>query len=238
MQSRGKLWIACSLILAAALAIASMPVQAQELDWAIRLDGVSSVRMVAFDPAGNVIVSGHNDNAVTVGGDQPNETRLFSNGIFIAKFASDGRLLWTNQADADVFGELLTMTVDSAGNTIIGGSFVWHITLGYNEPTETTLTSRHGAEEFLAKYGPDGELLWATQFGGSNADFLTATAVDSAGNIIVSGYLWYGLATFGEGEPNETRVGSKCPDMIGFIAKYGPGGGSCFGREPLPSMDR
>jgi hypothetical protein len=44
------------------------------------------------------------------------------------------------------------------------------------------------SDAFVAKFAPDGTLLWSTFLGGSSDDFATGVAVDAAGNILVAGW--------------------------------------------------
>ncbi len=74
---------------------------------------------------------------------------------------------------------------------------------------------------FIAKYTPDGSLLWAKRAGSSvpaagtyaDASGIAVDAVDAAGNSLVTGWL-QGTATFGAGEPNETVLDSSGIEYI------------------------
>ncbi|QQS58667.1 hypothetical protein IPN35_03630 [Candidatus Peregrinibacteria bacterium] len=51
-------------------------------------------------------------------------------------------------------------------------------------------TSAGGKDVFLAKYDSDSNYLWTKVFGGTNADAANAVAVDSSGNVYVTGCFW------------------------------------------------
>jgi hypothetical protein len=76
-----------------------------------------------------------------------------------------------------------------------------------DEPMETTLVSAGEEDLFVARYDPQGALLWATAAGGPTYDAVRGLAVTAGGDIVVTG--GYGAsAVFGAGEPTETRVES------------------------------
>jgi len=85
---------------------------------------------------------------------------------------------------------------DSAGNTYIAGltySPDLPVTSGAFQPTiggNSTLANPNSiaSDAFVAKFSPAGVLLWATFLGGSADDYATGVAVDSAGNIVVTGW--------------------------------------------------
>ena len=60
------------------------------------------------------------------------------------------------------------------------------------------------------------ELLYARRAGGTVLDAGFGVAADASGNSLVTGYFW-GTATFGAGEPNETSLSAVGIDV--FIAK-------------------
>jgi hypothetical protein len=72
----------------------------------------------------------------------------------------------------------------------------------------------------VAKYDREGALLWATRAGGAGSDTALGIATTERGDSLVAGG-FRGIATFGEGEPNETTLTSPGPtDTDIFVAKY------------------
>ena len=55
-------------------------------------------------------------------------------------------------------------------------------------PGTYNLTSDGDSDIFIAKYKPNGELVWAISFGDSNTDWGAGIAIDDIGNIVVTGY--------------------------------------------------
>jgi uncharacterized delta-60 repeat protein len=116
--------------------------------------------MVAVDGQDNVVASGFIQNAGT------------GRDFTVAKFNSDGALLWkhTLNATADVDDEAFSVTVDMQGNIVAAG---------------TILDPEAGNTFTVAKYNPDGGLLWksATIRGGD----AISVAVDGRGNVVAAG---------------------------------------------------
>jgi gliding motility-associated-like protein len=76
--------------------------------------------------------------------------------------------------------------VDALGNAYMAGEFTKSsITFG-----TTTLLNRGSTDVYLAKYTPQGQLLWVQQLAGVGIDALTDLAVDATGNAYLTG--WFG----------------------------------------------
>lgn len=110
---------------------------------------------------------------------------------------------------------------DSAGNVYVTGSFQGTVDF---DPTGGTsnLTSSGGLDVFVAKYAPSGALLWARSIGGASSDEGSALALDSAGNVYVTG-TFAGTVDFdpGAGTANQSSQGNS-PDA--FLLKLDANG--------------
>ncbi len=165
---------------------------------------------VASDAGGNSYVTGSFEGAAAFGG-----TNLVSHGgtdIFVAKYNADGQLLWARQAGGTHADVGLGVAVDSLGACYVTGYF--------GSPAEFSgvpLKTTGSFDLFLAKYDPNGKLLWVTNTGTSVGVFGRAIAVDSQGNSYLTGGFKY-QAQFG----NNTFPNNEFSDI--FVAKYGPTG--------------
>lgn len=81
--------------------------------------------------------------------------------------------------------------VDSAGNSYIAGYYKDTLKLG-----TWTLTGSNKYDIFVAKLSPSGTPLWLKKAGSSGTDLVFDLAVDSAGNVYITGY-FQGQAAFG-----------------------------------------
>ena len=86
------------------------------------------------------------------------------------------------------------------------------------------MVSSGGYDMFLAKYSPQGAHLWSQKFGGTLNDMINGIAVDSQGNVVVTGTF---QGTVGVGGVTWNSI-YGATDM--FIAKYSPQGGHIWSK--------
>lgn len=112
------------------------------------------------------------------------------------------------------------VAIDSDGNMImVGGTSAndFPTTAGAYDESWNTGGDQTGvvgqSDAFVAKFDPDGELLWSTVLGGPNYDYAYAVEVDAAGDIYVGG---------SAGPEFPTTAGSLQPAFAGGITvSYG-----------------
>ena len=132
-------------------------------------DGIDDAQAVALDSAGNVVVTGYSDNGSNT-------------DYYTAKYAAaDGTLLWEKRYNGPTKSrdEAAAVALDSAGNVVVTGF------------------SQNGSngDYYTAKYAAtDGALLWEKRYNGpaNSTDLGRAMALDSAGNVVVTGYSYNG----------------------------------------------
>ena len=139
---------------------------------------------IAVDAGGNVYVTG---NSYKSWGDP---VRAHSNSgdpdlfpytdVFVAKFNSDGVLLWNTFLGDSNPDHGFGIAVDAGGNVYVTGYSVG----SWGSPVRAHSGS---ADVFVAKLSSDGGLLWNTFLGSSNNDFSYGIAVDAGGNVYVTG---------------------------------------------------
>lgn len=157
---------------------------------------------VAVDGSGDVYVTG------STAGDfaGPNQG---GNDVYLTKYDSDGNALWARQfgtAKGD-WGEAVAVGAD--GTVAIAGE---------------TAGGLHGANQgsndaFVAAYDANGTRRWLRQFGTTATEYGYGVAVDSVGNVIVTGYT--------NGAMSGTSAGSS--DI--FLAKYAHDGSQVWLRQ-------
>jgi len=174
----------------------------------------------------STILTGDFAGTATFGLGEPNQTILTSYGnsdIFIARYNSDGALLWAKQAgglDWDWSSSGIKTLSDNS--IVLTGDFMGIAAFGLGEPRQTILTSSGGYDIFIAQYYSSGALALAKSAGGSDDDRGWSIATLPDNSIVVTGN-FSGIATFGAGEPNQTILTCLQYSDI-FIARYNPSG--------------
>lgn len=174
---------------------------------------------IEFDPAGNVLVTGHYEDSAMFG-----TTIIHSAGLqnaFLAKYNAQGQLQWATYGGGLYNAWASSVGVDSQGNSYITGAFkdtAWFgphqiITYGVNDV-------------FLAKCSPSGSWIWATHGGGTSDDYGNGIEVDAYDHIAVTGSFFL-TVTFPPA-PAITSYGAK----DGFVAYYDPAG-NCLWSQPF-----
>ncbi len=110
---------------------------------------------------------------------------------YVAKYSPTGQRLWfrvLNEVRSPRLDLAYDVAVDTANNYYVVG--VRDAARGSTD----ALTRGVGTNGFLAKYNPNGRLLWR-RFIGNNfvADAITGVALDATGNVYTSGFMNLGL---------------------------------------------
>lgn len=145
--------------------------------------GDDEARCIALDEAGGLHAGGAFENTIQFGGTQINSAG--DTDGFVARYAASSQPLWVQTFTSAGAVKVDAIAIDNNGNTIAGGQFVRNLT-----SSQVTLTNRGPsgtADAFIAKFDPDGKLLWMTQFGDNLYDTLKGIAVDSSGRIYAAG---------------------------------------------------
>jgi len=121
-------------------------------------------------------------------------SNLVSSGledIFLAKYDPAGNCLWVRQAGGTGYDEGWGVATDTAGNVYLIGLYQNTAAFG-----TASVTSAGLSDIYIAKYDPNGTLLWVSSAGGRDYDEAHAVAVDAAGNAYITGF-FDANATFG-----------------------------------------
>ena len=182
--------------------------------WAKREGGVGLEipHAIHVDNKNNIIVAGRfSSNSITFG-----TTILLQAGsmdVFIVKYNSAGDILWAKGAGGGSNDEAYSISSDNTGNIYVAGYFTQPANFG-----SVKLTSAGISDMFLAKYDPDGIVLWAKSAGGKGDDRATGLQTDPSGNSYITGFYTNDSISFGQIViPNDSIDNS-------FIAKYDTNG--------------
>lgn len=138
------------------------------------------------DSQGNYYIAGYTESPtqIAVGGYQ-----VIFGGLedaYLVKFDKNNKRIWSTY-----FGDIgyevgYALHIDNSGNIILVGET--NSTSKISTPTAHQLVYGGGVSDgFIAKFQPNGQLLWATYYGGQEEDKLNDVTTDSFGNIYVVG---------------------------------------------------
>jgi chitodextrinase len=183
--------------------------------WAKRFGGADSDqgKAVTRDSSGNIVVVGTFRGTIDLGGGLLTSAGL--SDMFITKYSASGAHLWSKRFGGASDEQAWSVALDANGNVFVGGSFSGTTDLGGGP-----MSGAGGTDMFVAKYSATGTYQWAKRFGGADSDAVKSLAVDTDGNVIVTGYF--------SGSP--VNLGGN--DLYGsggftvFLAKYSGGDGS------------
>lgn len=142
-------------------------------------------------------------------------------GACSAAEAAEGDYLWSVSAGDISTEEAVHTAVDGAGNVYVTGSF--RTTVDFDPgPGVTALAASNNSDDiFLAKYDPDGALVWVHGFGNTAVDRGYGVACDGSGNVLITGHFRL-TVDFDPGAGTASLTAAGNSDI--FVAKYTSGG--------------
>ncbi|MEO6500001.1 MAG: hypothetical protein ABIN95_13335 [Mucilaginibacter sp.] len=158
--------------------------QLPETPWAITIGNDCVLQELETDVHGNVYVvgRGHGVNDMDPSPGVYNVTAIGDYSLFVAKYNRGRQLVFARELKFPVSD----IAFDNDGNMFIvgsfGGKFNFDTGAGIKE-----LTSYGSQDGFLAKYAPNGKLLFVRQIGTVNSDHASAVKVDSKGDVYIKG---------------------------------------------------
>ena len=168
---------------------------------------------LTVDPAGNITMAGSFDKSVSFGeGDE--HTSLGEADGFVARFTTDGKLVWARTFGAEREDIAFGVGADTAGNTIATGWFQGTVDFG-----KGPLISKGNKDVFALKLDPKGSVVWAQSWGDHDHDQGRAVAIDDKGCAIVVGIYRFKLALTSPPLESVRAEGDRIPKPDAFIIK-------------------
>lgn len=176
-------------------------------------------RSVTTDKSGNIFCTGSTEGSL-------GETNGGSGDAFVAKWNSNGTLIWIKQLGAITKPgassgreESFSIKLDSTGNIFIGG---------YTDSNFGETNGAEGADVFIAKMNSSGTLQWVKQLGAitkpvasAGQDVCYSIALDSFGNIYCGGTT---NGSLGEANGNQIEPCTSNCNPDAFVAKWDKNG--------------
>jgi hypothetical protein len=156
---------------------------------------------LATSPQGFLYLAG-----ITSGGGTGDEGELDCITAWVAKYTLQGKLIWLKRLGSQGDSYAHGIVSDSQGNVLLTG-----YTSGRLQPNHH---KKGDYDAWVAKYDPEGNLVWLEQFGSASSDYARGIAIDSQNFIYLAGY------TSGLIEATITQPG----ECDAWVAKYDPNG--------------
>lgn len=171
---------------------------------------------LAVRPDGTFILTGTAVGAVDFGAGAV--AAISARDMFVAQYAASGALLWVRRMASSSSITPKAVAVNASGMIAVTGYFTGTANLGGTP----ALTSAGGYDLFIATYSSLGTLGWARGAGGLGTDDGRAVAIDTAGNVVITGHV-QGLADLGGG-----TLGGAVQSLA--VAKYSSAGAHLWSR--------
>jgi len=146
---------------------------------------------IELDCLGNIVVTGYFQG--TADFDPGPDTFLMTsegiNDIFVSKWDSSGKFIWTKQIGGPNREVGYSLAIDPNCNVYVTGQFMDKT--NFNPGTDGFIfDSPSGPNSFICKFDRDGDFKWVKQIGeGSNCQG-SSISIDKAGNIYSTGALF------------------------------------------------
>lgn len=174
---------------------------------------------ITTDLNGNVYTTGYfYGSNLTLG-----TTTLVNAGnydAFIAKHDNNGNFLWARQIGGPFDEVGNSITSDNSGNTFVCGYYTSNtLSIG-----TFTINNLGGTDMFIAKYDPNGNVLWAKSFGDNMIEEANAITCDGT-NVYATGQFQSNTINFG----SSTLTCNGGADV--FVLKYDNNGNELWGKN-------
>lgn len=197
---------------------------AGNLIWAKRIGSTGTDNGVTIDlgSGGDIYLSGEFSATVDFdpGSGVLNKTSNGAEDIYIAKFDTNGNLLWVKTIGGTGADFCWGMAVDPSDNVIGSGTFNGNVDFDPGSGTymQNQLTA---GGNYIVKLDPAGNFLWAGQIGGSGGSTTRGVACDNLGGIYIGGH-FIGTSDIDPGPGNTPITATAVVDC--YILKTDPSG--------------
>jgi Secretion system C-terminal sorting domain/Beta-propeller repeat len=148
---------------------------------------------------GTLVLADYSGNGVYLAGDFTSPSITFdtitvvndsagTTDIYVAKLNASGNVMWAKSFGGSDYEQVNTLAFDNPvnGAIIIAGSFA-SSSISFDSTTFINYSSGTG-DMYFTKLQSNGDVAWATKFGGNDYDEAADIAVDASGNIYATGY--------------------------------------------------
>ncbi|MDP1727772.1 MAG: SBBP repeat-containing protein [Bacteroidota bacterium] len=170
---------------------------------------------IVIDSSENIVITGHTGSLSGIATSGAYQTSFGGSvDAFIAKFNASGVRLWATYYGGSGTDYGYGIAIDGSGNIHISG----YTSSTSGIATSGVYQSSYGGsyDAYIAKFNASGVRQWATYYGFSGDDFGYGIAVDSLGNMVITGHT-YSISGFATSGAYQT---SLVGNNDAFIAKF------------------
>ncbi len=188
---------------------------------------------MAVDAKGNTYLAGSFHGTVDFNAGHSRKTvsvsRNESNDIFLAKYDSQGILIWNRQYGGPKSDRATTLKLASNGDIFLAGIFEDVAQFGTaKEPLR--LTSNGKVDAFIARIDATGKMLWTGSVGGRDDDSIDAIVAGNDGEVYITGG-FHGTINLNTAHSRQAVLTSTNGSNDVFLAKYDPQGVLAWRRQ-------
>ncbi|MCK6639002.1 MAG: T9SS type A sorting domain-containing protein [Bacteroidia bacterium] len=146
-------------------------------------------RSIKLDEQGNIYTIGSFYGTIDFnpGAGVFNLTSSGFTDVYVSKLDNNGNFIWAKKMGGSSDEEGVALTLDTAGNIYMTGSFSG--TSDFNPGVGTfNLTSAGGLDVFITKLDNNGNFIWAKKLSGTLDQQSTSICLDTNNNVVVAGY--------------------------------------------------
>jgi len=172
---------------------------------------------IGIDSEGFIYIAGY-FSTTAVFGESSDLVRFTTSGredIFLAKYDSEGNLIWAKKAGGEGEDHAQNLKIDRFDNIFITGYFSERCYFD-----NKTAIAEGSTDAFIAKYDTDGNCQWLQTLGGNADDKALGLAVDSSGYSYITGFFYYDA--FFSNSSDTLHADGSSSDI--FVCKYDPDG--------------
>ena len=169
--------------------------------WGIQLgtyglnSSIKSIKMLPNDTS--FVVCGHHTSTNADFDPGPGVYTLNSNGgvdVFVGKYSINGNFIWAFGVGGTSQDLGMQLQLDNANNVYVSGSFMGTNVDFDPSPAASPLSSAGMSDGYIAKYSPNGNLIWAKKIGSTTDDY--AWSITIANNKLIAGGEFSGTVDF------------------------------------------
>ncbi|MFT6167683.1 MAG: mannose/fructose-specific phosphotransferase system component IIA, partial [Vicingaceae bacterium] len=147
---------------------------------------------LAYDNSGNIYMVGGFSNTVEFDRSRIGLFSKTSNGgqdAFLAKFDSNGNLIWVNTFGGTSNDEALSIAINSVNEVVITGYYQGTVDFDPDTTVQNFSSNNNSTDIFLSKFNSNGNLVWNKTFGStSNNEASREVVIENNDNIILVGF--------------------------------------------------